>query len=162
MGARRASSGTRKPPVDDEHHDPSADDREHVLEEEDEPVPEEEPHRLQVDRRARHQLPGLVAVVETERQAQQVRVEGAPHVELDAERLLAGDQPPPHHRQGPRNPDEHDRDDDQVERVPVVAVNGIRNRGSRQVCGDELACLRDQRERDRDPQRPLVRAQEPE
>ena len=46
--------------------------------------------------------------------------------------------------------------------LPVVAVNGIRNRGSRQVCGDELACLRDQRERDRDPQRPLVRAQEPE
>ena len=63
------------------------DDREHVLEEEDQAVAEEEADALQVDRRARHQLPGLVAVVEAEREAHELRVQGVAQVELDAERL---------------------------------------------------------------------------
>jgi hypothetical protein len=62
-GARPWSSGTRagrrrrdrerderEPPVRPEHDRGDADDREHVLEEEDEAVAEEEAHRLQVDR----------------------------------------------------------------------------------------------------------------
>ena len=51
------------------------DDGEHVLEEEDQPVAEEEADALEVDGRARHQLAGLVAVVEAEREADEVRVE---------------------------------------------------------------------------------------
>ena len=42
---------------------------------EDEPVAEEEAHRLQVDGRARHQLAGLLAVEEAELERLQVRVE---------------------------------------------------------------------------------------
>ena len=72
-----------------------ADDGEDVLEEEDQPVAEEEADALQVDGRARHQLPGLVAVEVAEREPHELRVERVPQVELDAERLLAGDQPRP-------------------------------------------------------------------
>ena len=70
-----------------------------VLEEEDQAVAEEEAHGLQVDRRARHQLAGLVAVVEAEREPEEVRVELVAHVVLDAERLPAGDQAPADHEQ---------------------------------------------------------------
>ena len=79
--------------IDEEQH-PDADDGEDVLEEEDQPVAEEEAHALEVDGRARHQLPGLVAVEVAEREPHELRVERVPQVELDAERLLAGDQPP--------------------------------------------------------------------
>ena len=53
------------PAVEEQHH---GDDehRRDVLGEEDEPVAEEEAHGLQVDRRPRHQLAGLAAVVEAE------------------------------------------------------------------------------------------------
>ena len=67
----------------DEHDHGHADDREHVLEEEDQAVAEEEADGLEVDRRARHQLAGLVPVVEAERQAQEVRVQRVAQVELD-------------------------------------------------------------------------------
>jgi hypothetical protein len=66
MTARR---GERELPVDNEEDDRDPDDREHVLEEEDEPVAEEEAHGLQVHRRPRHELSGLVPVVEAEREA---------------------------------------------------------------------------------------------
>ena len=62
----------REPPLDDEEHDHHGDDREDVLEEEDQAEAEEEANRLQVDGRARHQLAGLVAVVEAEREPEQV------------------------------------------------------------------------------------------
>jgi len=55
-----------EPPLDEEQHGDHRDDRQHVLEEEDEAEAEEEAHRLQVDGGARHQLPGLVPVVEAE------------------------------------------------------------------------------------------------
>ncbi len=42
----------RQLPVDEEHHGCRAHECERVLEEEDQPVPEEEAHRLEVDRRA--------------------------------------------------------------------------------------------------------------
>ena len=82
----------REPPVRPEHDRRDADDREHVLEEEDEAVAEEEAHGLEVDRRSRHELSGLVPVVEAEREAQKMRVHRVAHVELDAERLPAGDE----------------------------------------------------------------------
>ena len=58
----------RELPLEDEQDHGHRDDREDVLEEEDQAVAEEEAHRLQVDRRTRHQLAGLVPVVEAERQ----------------------------------------------------------------------------------------------
>jgi hypothetical protein len=54
-----------------------------VLEEEDEAVAQEEAHGLEVHRRSRHELPGLMAVVEAEREAQEMRVHRVSHVELD-------------------------------------------------------------------------------
>ena len=62
-------------------------DGEDVLEEEDQAVAEEEADALEVDGRARHQLAGLVAVVEAEREPDEPRVEPVAHVHLDAERL---------------------------------------------------------------------------
>ncbi len=91
----------REPPLEPQHHRGDADDREDVLEEEDEAVAEEEAHGLEVDRRARHELPGLVAVVVAEGQPQEVRVEAVAQVELDAERLSAGDEPAADHEHAP-------------------------------------------------------------
>ncbi len=59
----------RELPAVEEEDDRDDDDRHDVLGEEDQPVAEEEAHGLEVDRRARHQLPRLAAVVEAERQA---------------------------------------------------------------------------------------------
>ncbi len=56
----------RELPAVDEQDGRDDHDRHHVLGEEDEPVAEEEAHRLQVDRRARHELARLAAVVEAE------------------------------------------------------------------------------------------------
>ena len=55
--ARRAASRG----LSDEHHGRGDQDRERRLEDEDQAVAEEEAHRLEVDGRARHQLPGLLA-----------------------------------------------------------------------------------------------------
>ena len=67
-------------------------DREHELQDEDEPVAQEEAHRLQVDGGARHQLSGLLMVEETELQALEMAVEPLAQVVLDAEGDLPGDQ----------------------------------------------------------------------
>ena len=69
---RHREHDERELPVEEEEHDGHRDDGEGVLEEEDQPVAEEEPDALQVDRRAGHQLAGLVAVVEAEREAHEV------------------------------------------------------------------------------------------
>ena len=99
-------------PVDDEHDRGRADDRQHVLEEEDQAVAEEEADGLEVDRGAREELPGLVPVVEAEREAQELRVEGVAHVELDSERLAARDQAAARHEDRARRADrEHERGD---------------------------------------------------
>ena len=91
-----------------------------MLGEEDEAVAEEEADRLEVDGRARHQLPGLVAVVEAEREPEQARVERIAHVPFDRERLLAGDEPPAEHQERPDEPDDEDRDDQEGELVTVL------------------------------------------
>ena len=57
--------------------------------------------------------PGLVAVVEAEREAEELRVERVAHVELDAERLAAGDETPAGHEDRARRADgEHERGDE--------------------------------------------------
>ena len=65
-----------------------------ALGDEHEPVAEEEADRLQVDRRARHQLAGLLAVEEAELERLQVAVEPVAQVVLDRQRDAAGDEPP--------------------------------------------------------------------
>ena len=96
----------RQPPLDDEEDGHHRDDGERVLEEEDQAEAEEEAHRLEVDGRARHQLAGLVAVVEAEREPEQVRVERFAHVLLDAKRLPAGDDPAAEHQRRLDDPDD--------------------------------------------------------
>ena len=62
----------RQLPVEEEEDGGDRQNRQDVLEEEDKSVAEEEPDALQVDGRARHQLPGLMPVVEPERQTHEV------------------------------------------------------------------------------------------
>ena len=61
-------------PAVHEEHSRHGNDSHDVLREEDQAVAEEEAHRLEVDRRSRHELARLAAVVEAERQAEEVRV----------------------------------------------------------------------------------------
>ena len=89
---RHREHDERELPLEEEEDDGHRDDGEHVLEEEDQAVAEEEAHALEVDGRARHQLAGLVAVVEAEREPDEMRVHAAAHVHLDVERLPAGDE----------------------------------------------------------------------
>ena len=71
-----------------EEDDRHAHDREHVLEEEDEPVAEEA-NGLEVDGGPRHELAGLVPVVEAERETEELRVDLVPKVVLDPQCLPA-------------------------------------------------------------------------
>ena len=105
----------RQPPVDDEHDRGGADDRQDVLEEEDEAVAEEEADGLEVDRRAREELAGLVSVVEAEREAEELRVERVAHVVLDPERLAARDEAAAGHEDGAGRPDGEDERGDDVD-----------------------------------------------
>ena len=101
----------RQLPAVEEKDGADDDDRQDVLGEEDEPVAEEEAHRLQVDRRARHELAGLAAVVEAERQPEEVRVELVAEVVLDAQCLPAGKDPPPVHEATADETEPDDRGD---------------------------------------------------
>src|SRR5206468_12458926 len=56
----------RQARLDREHHRRGEQQGERVLGEEDQPVPEEEADRLEVDRGAGHELPGLLRVEEPE------------------------------------------------------------------------------------------------
>jgi hypothetical protein len=152
----------REPPVDDEHDAGDADDRKDVLEEEDQAVAEEEAHRLQVDRRAGHQLPRLVAIVKAERQPDEPGVERVSHVELDTECLPPGDEPAADHQQGLHQADRDDRGHDQLDRAPVVPLDRLPDRRPRQERDRDLRRLGGRREHDRDNERELVGAQEPE
>ena len=124
----------------DEDDDPDADDREDVLEEEDQAVAEEEAHALQVDGRAAHQLAGLVAVVEAEREADELRVDGLPHVELDGERLLAGDQPAAGHHQRARDPERDDERDEPLERCSSSCRIAVTTLRVRRIATSAAAC----------------------
>ena len=68
------------------------------------PVAEEEADGLEVHRRARHELAGLLAVEEGELERLQVAVHPVAQVELDAERHAAGHQSPRHAEQEPQDP----------------------------------------------------------
>ncbi len=114
-----------EPGVDVDHHHAGERDREHRLQDEHEAVAEEEAHRLQVDRCARHQLPGLLVVEEAELQALELSVHEPAQVVLDAERDAPGDHPPP---DGQSPADQDDGEDRQRERQQHVALVGARCR----------------------------------
>ncbi len=128
-----------------------------------EAVAEEEAHALEVDGRARHQLAGLVAVVEAERQPDEVRVHAAAHVHLDVERLLAGEEAAARHQRGAHDTDAGDQADDDPEPVRVMADERLvddpapRQPDERDLCG-----LRADGEEDRDEEADAVGAKEAE
>ena len=152
----------RELPVHDEHHRGYGDDRQHVLEEEDEAVAEEEADALQVDGGARHQLPRLMAVVEAEREPEELRVHLVAEVELDAERLAARDQAAAGHEERPSDADGQNRHDEHPEVAAVLRLDHVRERVARQVGGDDRGGLAPDGEDDRDGKRPLVRLEEAE
>lgn len=117
---REGERDQRELPGDDEQQDANPEDGEDMLEEEDQSVAEEEADALQVDRRARHQLTGLVAVVVAEREPDELRVERVAEVELDGERLVPGDEAPPDRRERLRRTDGDDDPDQQRQAVPLV------------------------------------------
>ena len=137
-------------------------DGQDVLEEEDEPVAEEEAHSLQVDGRPRHQLPGLMAIVEPERKTHEVRIEALAQVHLDSERLLPRDQPPCGHEDRAQRAEADDRPDEDPELAGVARRDRVVDR----VCGDpderDLRTLRGDCEDRRDDERDLVGTQEAE
>ena len=152
----------REAPVDDEHDRGGRDDREDVLEEEDEPVAQEEAHRLEVDRRAREELAGLVSVVEAERQAEELRVERVAHVELDAERLPPRDEPAAGHEERARHPDGEDERGDDIELARLRRRERLPEPRPGQVRHPDRGRLGADGEQDGDDQRPLVRLEEAE
>ena len=152
----------RELPVDEEHDHRRADDRQHVLEEEDEAVAEEEADGLQVDGRAGEQLARLVPVVEAEREPEQLRVERVPHVVLDAERLAARDQAAPGHEQCPGGADEDDCDGDSIELAMAVRRDRVLEAATGQVGDHDRGGLGADREDDRDDQGNAVRPEETE
>ena len=130
--------------VDEEHGHGGQHDGQRRLHDEDEPVAEEEAHRLQVDGRTRHELAGLLAVEEAELERLQVVVQALAQVDLDPEGHAPGHQPPRHRQRQPqhRRDHDHDRDEGQVAlvvgpRVGVVGVGrarrGLVDRGADQV-----------------------------
>ena len=82
-----------EPRLQREHGDRGEQDRQRALADEDQPVAEEEAHGLQVDRRARHQLAGLLAVEERQLERLQVAVDQVAQVELDRQRDAPGHEP---------------------------------------------------------------------
>ncbi len=108
----------------DDHHGPREHDREDRLQDEHEPVAEEEAHGLQIDGRARHQLARLLAVEEAELELLQVAVEQLAQVVFDAEREPPGDHPPPVHEPPARQHDQRDRAGDQRQFVARARLRG--------------------------------------
>jgi hypothetical protein len=159
---RHGSGGQRELPVHDEHHAGDDHDRQHVLEEEDEPVAEEEADGLQVDGRAGHQLARLVAVVEAEREPDELGVQGVAHVELDPERLAARDHPPAEHEGGAGEADREHGRHQLPELLLVVRGQRVLEGGAGEVRDRDRGQLRADREEHRHHQRPPVRAQESE
>jgi hypothetical protein len=158
---RHRGRDERELPVDEEHDHRRADDRQHVLEEEDEAVAEEETDSLEVDGRAGGSG-RLVPVVEPEREPEQLRVERVAHVVLDGERLAARDQAASGHEQGAERADGDDGDGDSVELAVAVRRDRVIEATSGQVRDDDRSGLGADREDDRDDHGNAVRPEETE
>ena len=110
-----------------------------MLREEDEPVPEEEAHRLQVDRRAGHELAGLVPVVVAEREPEKVLVQGVAQVVFDCQCLPARDDPSPEHERSAYEAESDDREDRDHEHAGVLVAQKLVDDQARDD-PDENAC----------------------
>ena len=110
--------------VDVDHRHAGEHERERGLQDEDEPVAEEEAHGLQIDGRAGHQLAGLLVVEEAELELLEVSVEQLAQVEFDRQGDAPGDQAAEvgEHPADEHDPDDHDREREQ--RVAVVVARG--------------------------------------
>ena len=138
-------------------------DGDQVLGEEDEAVPQEEPHGLEIDRRARHELARLVRVEEAERQALEVRVHRVSQVVLDGQREPAGEQAPEEHEDALDRAGHDDQGREGVEAAIAVARgrDGV-DHLPRQVRHREAGGLGADGEQRRDDHLPPVRSQETE
>ncbi len=121
---RGGSEGEQaQPGLQQDHGHGRQHDRQQRLRDEHEPVAEEEAHGLQVDRRPRHQLAGLLSVEEAHLQTEQVAVEALAHVDLDREGHAAGDEPPQHAENQPADGRQDDRQHEDPQAAAVVAVD---------------------------------------
>ena len=147
-------------------HDAGGDqDRQRRLQDEHEAVAEEEADRLQVDRRARHELAGLLRVEETELERLQVRVHAVAQVELDPEGDAAGNQAPRDAEEQPQEPGCDDRGGERpqvrlalaylIDRAPdeVGDEHAGRHRHGRQREGDDHALPVGAQEAEESPER---------
>ena len=104
-----------------DHHHGGDHDGQQRLHHEDQAVAQEEAHRLQVHRRARHQLAGLLAVEEAQLQRLQVAVHPVAQVELHAQRDAAGHQPAHHAEDQAQHARGHHHAAQQPQRVAALA-----------------------------------------
>ena len=133
------------PAVHEENHSHD-DDGHNVLSEEDQPVAEEKAHRLEVDRRPRHELPRLAAVVEAEGQSKKMRVEIVTKVVLHRERLSARDHPAPVHENSAHEPEPYDGCDLEGEQARVGIPRELVDDNSRDDRHQDARYLRGDRE----------------
>ena len=112
----------REQGIEDEHRHGAEQQGQAGLQQEHQPVAQEEPHGLQVHRRARHELAGLLAVEERELQPLEVLVHALAQVVLDAERHATGDQPAGHRQDEAQEGRAGDRKGEGDERVAVVVA----------------------------------------
>ncbi len=148
----------RQPPLDEEEDCGHRQHGEDVLEEEDQAVAEEKADALEVDRRARHQLAGLVAVVEAEREPDEAGVEPVSHVHLDAEGLAARDQPSSRHQKCLDHAQPDDRPDEDPQLVRVARADRVIDHPAGHPDQRNLRRLRADGEDDRDDERNAVGA----
>ena len=138
------------------------DDRDDVLREEDEAVAEEEAHGLEVDRRPRHELAGLAAVVEAERQPQEVPVQLVAEVVLDGERLTPRDQASSEHERPAEEAEPDDRRDQEGQDRRVGVVGELVDDDAGEDGHEDARDLGPDREQRRDDERRAVRAEKRE
>ena len=135
--------------------------RQHVLAEEDQAVAEEEPHRLQVDGRAGHQLAGLVAVEEPVGQPLQVGVHAVSQVELDGQRQPAGEPAAEEHEHALERAHRHDQRR-QLEQQRAIPVRRRIDRAAGQIGDRERADLGRERQQHRRDDLPAIRPEKAE
>ena len=121
----RQQGQCRQRRIEHEHHCACQEDRQRVLGDEDQPVAEKEADALQVDRRSRHQLAGLLGIEEAELELLQVLVDVGAEVELDRERDLAGNHAAEEDQDQPEDPGADDRKAQRQDLGPVAALDRV-------------------------------------
>ena len=92
------------------------------MQDENEPVAEEETHRGEIDGRTRHQLSGLLVVEEAQLEALQLPVHTLAQVVFNGQRHAPGDDATPVHEPPAR---QHHGEDHQEQHKQRVAIMGV-------------------------------------